>query len=249
MKKIYLSVIIPAYNESENFSRGTLNQVYAYLKGQKYLWEMILVNDGSSDNTLELLNKFSLSVPNVRVINNPHQGKAATIISGALAASGEVILFSDLDQATPIFETDKVLAKFSQGFDIVIGSRANRKGAPVFRYILAYGMVVLRTLILRLPFKDTQCGFKAFSKSAGDKIFNIILRVHPPQTVIGPSVDPGFDVEMLYLGRKLGYKIAEVPVSWHYQESRRVRFLNDAISGITGLLLVRFRSLTNAYGL
>lgn len=249
MKKIYLSVIIPAYNESENFSRGTLNQVYAYLKGQKYLWEMILVNDGSSDNTLELLNKFSLSVPNVRVINNPHQGKAATIISGALAASGEVILFSDLDQATPIFEADKVLAKFSQGFDIIIGSRANRKGAPVFRYILAYGMVVLRALILRLPFKDTQCGFKAFSKSAGDRIFNIMLRVHPLKTVVGPSVDPGFDVEMLYLGRKLGYKIVEVPVSWHYQESRRVRFLNDAISGITGLLLVRFRSLTNAYDL
>lgn len=249
MKKTYLSVVISAWNELDNLSRGTLDELYSYLTKQNYSWELIVVNDGSSDDTLKFLNRFSLSKPAVRVIDNPHQGKAAGIISGALAAKGEVILFTDMDQATPITEADQVLTKLSEGFDIVIGSRANRKGAPVFRYILAYGMVVLRALILRLPFKDTQCGFKAFSKSAGDKIFNIMLRIHPPQTVIGPSVDPGFDVEMLYLGRKLGYKIAEVPVSWHYQESRRVRFVNDAISGITGLLLVRFRSLTNAYGL
>lgn len=241
--KPYLSLIIPAYNEEDNLKRGSLDMVLDYLKKQKFSWEVIVVNDGSTDNTANLLKKFA-----VKVINNPHQGKAATVITGALVAKGEIIIFSDMDQATPITEMEKILSKFSQGYEIVIGSRIGRKGAPIFRQILAYGMVFLRTLILNLPYTDTQCGFKAFSALAAKKIFNIMLQIHPPKVINGPAVDPGFDVELLYLGRKLGFKIAEVPVIWHYQETRRVRFINDAVAGLTGLLLVRWRSLTNIYG-
>lgn len=243
--KPYLSVIIPAYNESENIARGTLQSVCDYLSKQKYTWEIIVVNDGSSDNTLDLLRKF----PKINVINNTHQGKASTVLTGGLAARGEIILFTDMDQATPISEIDKLFEKLSSGSDIVIGSRSGRKGAPLFRQILAYGNVVLRTLILRLPFRDTQCGFKALKSESAKKIFTMMRKLRPIVTIEGPAVDPGFDVELLYLGRKLGYKISEVTVDWHHQETRRVRFFYDMISGIRGLLTVRFRSMTNAYRL
>jgi hypothetical protein len=154
-----------------------------------------------------------------------------------------------MDQATPISEFEKFLPKFKAGFDIVIGSRSGRPNAPLFRQILAYGNVILRSLILRLPVKDSQCGFKAFTFASANKIFTIMNKVHPPVVVMGPSVDPGFDMEMLFLGRKLGYKISEVPVTWRHQESRRVSFIKDALAGIKGLLLIRLRSITNSYGL
>mgnify|MGYP001563018349 CR=1 FL=1 len=245
--KPYLSVIVPAYNESENIDRGCLDLMWDYFKKQKYTWEMIIVNDGSSDNTLELLQKFALGKVNMKVINNTHQGKASGVLTGGLLATGETILFTDLDQATPISETSKLLEKVTNGYDIAIGSRSNRKGAPLFRYVLEYGNIILRTLILGLPYFDTQCGFKAIKYSAAQKIFSMMRKLRPVVTIDGPAVDSGFDVELLYLGRKWGYKICEVPVTWHHQETRRVRFFYDMISGIKGLFLVRWRSLTNVY--
>lgn len=241
--KPYLSVIIPAYNESENLNRGTFKDVLDYLEKQKYTWEVIVVNDGSSDNTLKLLNKFS----NIKVIDNSHQGKASTVLTGGLAAKGEIVLFTDMDQATPISEFDKLLEKIKLGYDIVIGSRSGRKGAPLFRHILAYGNVMLRTIILRLPFRDTQCGFKVLTAPVAKRIFSLMRKLRPVVTIAGPAVDPGFDVELLYLGRKWGYKICEVPVVWHHQETRRVRFFYDMVSGILGLLTVRWRSINNTY--
>ncbi len=246
--KPFLSVIISAYNEEDNLHRGSLGLVTDYLKKQKYSWEIVVVNDGSTDRTINMLNEFAREHKNVRIVDNPHMGKAAGVISGAMNATGEIILFTDMDQATPMAETAKILEKINSGFDIVIGSRANREGAPLFRQVLAGGMIVLRAAILRLPFKDTQCGFKAFSKDSAAKIFSIMHKLNPPQVIVGPAVNPGFDVELLYIGRKLGFKIAEVPVTWRYQESRRVSFVKDAVAGITGLLVVRMRSLTNKYG-
>ncbi len=249
MKNIYLSIIISAYNESENISRGCLDQMWEYLHKQEYSWELIIVNDGSSDDTSDLLHRFSTGKPKIKIIDNSHQGKASGVLTGGLTAAGEIILFTDLDQATPISEVTKLLEKINDKYDIVIGSRSGRKGAPLFRQILAYGNIILRTIILGLPYLDTQCGFKAIKFSAAQKIFSTMRKLRPVVTIDGPAVDPGFDVELLYLGRKCGYKICEVPVIWHHQETRRVRFFYDMIAGIKGLLLVRYRSLTNAYGL
>jgi hypothetical protein len=245
----YLSVVISAYNESRNFKQGALTEALDFLKKQKYSWEMILVNDGSTDNTLDLLTQFAHGQPNIRVINNPHMGKAAGIITGALAARGQIILFTDMDQSTPLTEFSKFVSKFESGAQIVIGSRADRKGAPLFRQVLAYGNVVMRFLILRLPYLDTQCGFKAFTQPAAQKIFSIMKSVHPLIPVNGPAVNPGFDVELLYIGRKLGLKIDQVKVAWQYKVSDRVDFLGGVMSGIKDLLTVRFRALSNAYHL
>lgn len=243
----YLSVIISAYNEEDNLHRGSLNVLVDYLKEKDFSWELIIVNDGSTDSTSRLLHEFALGKTEIRIIDNPHMGKAGGIITGALAARGEIILFTDMDQATPIAELDNFLPKFKEGYQIVIGSRANREGAPMFRQILAFGQVLMRAIILRLPFKDTQCGFKAFTNDAAQKIFTLMKKIDPPQVITGPAVTPGFDVELLYIGRKFRYRIAEVPVSWRYQESRRVRFFKDMVDGIRGLFLVRLRSLTNVY--
>jgi dolichyl-phosphate beta-glucosyltransferase len=245
----FLSIVIPAYNEEDNFQRGTLSAVVDYLSTQKYSWELILVNDGSSDNTSKLMHNFSKGRPSVKVIDNVHKGKAASIIAGATASRGKYIVFTDMDQATPISEISKLLDAFTLGFDIVIGSRSNRQGAPLYRKVLAYGMVVVRTIILRLPYRDTQCGFKGFTSASASELFGLISKVHPFHEVNGAAVNPGFDVELLYLGRKLGYKICEVPVIWHHQNTRRVRFIKDAVAGISELLLVRWRSITNLYGL
>lgn len=244
---MYLSVIITAYNEEANLTNGVLDELLKYLHSQKYSWNLILVNDGSTDKTYEILAKYASRQKQIKLINNPHMGKAAGIITGSLAANGEIILFLDMDQSTPISEFAKFIPLFKSGKDVIIGSRSRREGAPMFRQILAFGMVVLRTLVLRLPVKDSQCGFKAFTNAAAKTIFTRLQKVHPSQEINYASTNPGFDLEILYLARKLNFKIAEVPVMWSYRESKRVAFVKDAINGLKELFLVRYRSLTNQY--
>ncbi len=128
----FLSVVIPAYNEETNIRLGTLDKVSRYLERQTYSWEVIIVDDGSTDGTSELLTIFSKTNRGFRIIQKPHQGKAATVIGGILAARGEIVLFTDLDQATPITQIERVLSWFDKGLDIVIGSRnTKREGAPL----------------------------------------------------------------------------------------------------------------------
>ncbi len=247
--KPYLSLVISAWNENENLSKKALEKMLSYLHGASFSWELVIINDGSDDNTKEIITKAAVKEKNLKLINNLHMGKAQGLMTGIFQSQGEIILFADMDQATPIEEFDRLRHYLDQGFDLVIGSRSGRKGAPLYRQILAFGMIVLRTLILRLPFKDTQCGFKAFKRPAAEKIFSILRQIHPPLVVKGGAVNPGFDLETLYLARKIGLKIIEVPVAWQYENSVRVRFVKDAIAGVTELLLVRWRSLINAYGL
>src|SRR3989344_2600964 len=122
----HLSVIISAYNEEDNLTRGSLSVVIDYLTSQKYTWEVIIVNDGSSDSTLQQLQDFATHHDHITIIDNPHMGKAMGIITGALAATGDISLFTDMDQATPITETAKILSHIESGADIVIGSRPGR---------------------------------------------------------------------------------------------------------------------------
>ena len=243
----YLSVILPAYNEEANINSWVLADLIGYLKTQKFTWEVIVVNDGSTDATQSLLLGLFQKTRGIKLVNNPHLGKAASIITGAQNSSGQIVLFTDMDQSTPISELEKFMGRFNSGFDVVIGSRTKRAGAPLFRQVLAYGMVFLRTLILQLPFRDTQCGFKAFTKKSARAIFPVLARVHPVKPIDYPTTNPGFDLEILYLARKLGFRIAQVPVVWHYRESKRVSFIKDAVGGFKELLLVRYRSLTNQY--
>jgi len=245
--KPYLSVVIPAYNEEYNLRTGVLDSVYDYLLGQDYSWEILFVDDGSTDNTASLAESFANKHKNFTVLKEPHRGKAGTVTAGILKAKGEIILFTDTDQATPIDQIEKVLPKFKAGYDVVIGSRHGREGAPLIRKIMAYGFSLLRLLVLRLPYKDTQCGFKAFSSSAAEEIFKRLEIFSSKNRSVGASVTAGFDLEILYIARKLGYKVAEVPVDWHHKEGTKVDPIKDSIEGLRGLLMVRFNSLQGKY--
>ncbi len=249
MKEIHLSVIIPAYNESTNIRLGALDKVSLFLEKQPYNWEVLVVNDGSRDETLMLLNDFVKNNKGFTVIDNPHQGKAASVITGVMAAVGNIVLFCDLDQATPIRELDKLLPWFAKDFDVVIGSRnARREGAPVLRLVMARGFMLLRTVLLGLKgITDTQCGFKAFRRQVAREIFGKLKLYGTRHQVSGSMVTAGFDIETLYLAKKMGYKIKEVPVEWHYVETRRVNPLTDSWQGFTDILNIRINELKGVY--
>lgn len=245
MKK--LSVVIPAFNESYNLRTGVLDSVYDYLSRKKYNWEILFVDDGSTDDTVKIASNFASSHKNFIVLKEPHRGKAGTVISGMLKATGDVILFTDTDQATPIDQIEKVLPKFDQGFDVVIGSRVGREGAPIVRKIMASGFSILRNLVLQLPYIDTQCGFKAFKKEASTEIFKRMKVFSENNQTSGASVTAGFDLEILYIARKLKLRVAEVPVDWHHKEGTKVNPIKDSWEGLKGLLMVRLNALTGKY--
>ncbi|MBI4157478.1 glycosyltransferase family 2 protein [Candidatus Woesebacteria bacterium] len=251
---IKLSVVIPAYNEVKSLKKGVLNEVFDYLSKQKFAWEVLLVDDGSTDATLKLLGNFAAKHQEFRVLAEPHRGKGGTVIAGMLKARGGVVLFADMDQATPISEVEKFLPKFNEGYDIVIASRAGREGAPVIRKLMAYGFAVLRTLVLRLPYRDTQCGFKAFNRQAARKIFKRMKIFTPIKSgfsekvrASGSSVSAGFDLEILYLARKLKLRVKEVPIIWHHQEGTKVNPLKDSWEGLRDLLKVRINAILGRY--
>lgn len=242
-----LSIVVPAYNEEVNLKKGAVNRLYDYMKKQKYTWEALFVDDGSIDKTADLLENFVKKDKRLRLIRNPHQGKAATVTTGVLEAAGDIILFTDTDQATPIKEVENFLPFFEEGYDIVIGSRHGRAGMPFFRKVMAYGFVILRTIILRLPFKDTQTGFKAFSKKSAQEVFRKLKIFGSGGVIKGAAVKAGFDLELLFAARKFGYKIKEVPVEWHHPGTTRVNPLKDSIEGLKDMLRIRWYAIRGEY--
>lgn len=247
--KPYISVVIPAYNEETNIRLGALEKVAAYLHGQSYSWEVIVVDDGSTDESPSLLDLFAKKNAGFRVIHNTHVGKAGTVMAGVFAAKGEIVLFSDLDQATPLSEIERVLPWFSKGMDVVIGSRSTRrKGAPMSRIIMARGFMLLRSVILGLNgITDTQCGFKAFTSRVARHIFSKLKVYGNPHHIEGAKVTAGFDIEVLFLAKRLGYSIKEVPVEWHYVETRRVNPITDSFQGLVDILTIRMNALRGVY--
>lgn len=248
MGKIFLSIVIPCYNEERNLRLGALENVAHFLAKKNYSYEVIIVDDGSTDESRKLINEFLSDHQNFRLLSRPHKGKAGTVIAGTMEAKGEYVLFTDLDQATPINQLDKLLPYFEKGYDLVLGSRnSQRKGAPLTRLAMARGFMWLRNLILDLGIKDTQCGFKAFTREATHNIFPRMRVYSLKRLVSGSTVTAGFDVELLYIAKLLGYKLAEVPVEWHYQETRNVSPVKDSVYGLVDLIKIRINSISGSY--
>lgn len=250
MSKVFLSVVIPSYDEMANLQKGVLDKVEHFLSQKKYSYEVIIVDDGSTDGSVEFVKQFCKDNPNFKLIENPHLGKAGAVTKGVLDSKGSYVLFSDMDQATPIEEIDKLLPYFEKGYDIAIGSRkSQRKGAPWTRILMAKGMILLRSFIVNIPgIFDTQCGFKMFKKAVALKLFEKINKLHNNfEKVSGSSVSAGFDVELLYIAQKMGYKIKEVPVNWLYVETRRVNPIKDSLAGIVDLIKIKFKDSRGEY--
>ena len=248
--KVFLSVVIPSFDEMANLQKGVLDKVEHFLSKKKYAYEVIIVDDGSTDGSVEFVRDFIKDNKNFKLIENPHLGKAGTIIKGVLGSQGQYILFADMDQATHKEELDKLLPYFREGYDIVIGSRSSRrKGAPFTRILMARGMMFLRNFLIGIKgISDTQCGFKMFRHDVARNLFTKMKTFHlNDQKVSGSSVSPGFDVELLYIAQKLKYRIKEVPVKWLYVETRRVNPIKDSINGFVDLLKIKFNDVKGRY--
>lgn len=247
--KPYLSVIIPAYNEEPNFKKGTINQVPSYLEDQDYSYEILIVDDGSEDNTANLAQNFAKKHKNVRVIKNPHQGKAETVKTGVQEARGELVLFTDFDQATPIPEVEKLLPFFPE-HDIVIGSRqlpgAKREREPIHRHLmgLVFNMIVQAIAVRGIW--DTQAGFKCFKGEVARDLF-AKLKVYGKGKSVQGALVTAFDVELLFIAKKHGYKIKEVPIIWHHVATTRVNPIKDSLRMLRDVIKVRINDLKGVY--
>jgi len=244
-----LSVIIPCYNEMANLRKGVLEKIDSFLRKQKYTWEVVIVDDGSNDGSLEFVEKFVKESSNFKLLKNAHLGKAGAVTAGMLEGKGDYILFTDMDQATPIEEINNLL-KYIKDYDVVIGSRnSKRQGAPLSRLIMANSMIILRKIIVGVSgINDTQCGFKLFKKEAAKKIFGKInLLKKGYHQISGSAVTAGFDVEVLLLAQQMGYKIKEVPVEWLYVETRRVSPVKDSVDGLLDLFKIRLNKIKGYY--
>lgn len=243
-----LSVIIPAYNESDNLKKGVLDDLADYLDKNLKNYEAIIVDDGSSDNTINLVQDFTKKNSKFRLIRNNHGGKAIAVMTGLLNSNGDIGLFTDMDQATPISEAHKLLQYLDKGYDIAIGSRSGRKGAPLIRKLMAFGFGLIRTIILGLPFKDTQCGFKAFNRQSINEIFpDLLKRWHKHLEKKGAAVNAAFDVETLFIAKKKGFRIKEVGVEWHHVGSERVQVIRDSLEAVIDILKIRINDILGLY--
>ncbi len=243
-------MVIPCYDEMANLQKGVLDKVRHYLNKKKFPYEVIIVDDGSKDGSATFIKNFVRENPNFHLIGGHHSGKAGAVTKGVLHAQGEYILFTDMDQATPIEELDKLLPYFEKGYDVVIGSRnTKRKGSPLIRQIISRGNIVLRKMIVGIDgITDTQCGFKMFRNVAAKELFGTVDKLHNGfQAVKGSNVSSGFDVELLYLATHKGYKIKEGPVEWLYVETRRVNPIQDSIQGVIDLVRIKKNDLSGRY--
>ncbi len=245
-----ISLIIPCYNEETNIQKGVLDKIGNYTQNNTFFKEILIVDDGSSDNSKKIIREKYLKIfPKFKLIENKHQGKAFAIIKGIKASKANWVMFSDIDLATPLEESEKLIAFAQKNIPIIIGSRnSQRAGAPFLRKIMAVGFIFIRNLILNLKgIKDTQCGFKLFKKSAALKIVDRLKVFHNHRQARGSSVTAGFDLEFLFLASKLNYQIAEVSVSWRHVETKNVSFLKDTLETLKDIAYIKYFDLTKKY--
>jgi len=235
------SIIIPAYNENARLG-STLDRVLGYVSQQHWDAEVIVVDDGSRDTTADLVRRYAESQPSIRLLENPgNRGKGYSVRNGMLNASGDVLLFSDADLSAPIEESSRLFSAIQSGADVAIGSRWLQPEMQTHRQSLLrqfYGRLfnLALRILLGLNFKDTQCGFKAFTRDAAQQIF--------PQQRIERW---GFDPELLYLARRSGLKVSEVAVHWAHVEGTRISPLRDGLRMIEEVLRIRWYAMTGKY--
>jgi dolichyl-phosphate beta-glucosyltransferase len=235
------SIVLPAYNESERVA-STLEKILAHSEQRGWKTEVIVVNDGSSDDTARLVSGYAARYPGVRLLDNPgNRGKGYSVRNGMLHATGDILLFSDADLSSPIVEADKLFAAIAAGADVAIGSRwlkaeLQTKRQPLHRQVFGRAFNLALRIVLGLNFKDTQCGFKAFTRDAAQKLFTL------------QKIERwGFDPELLYLARTLHLKVVEVPVTWSHREGTRINPLRDGIRMLGEMLTIRWNALSGKY--
>ncbi len=244
-----LSIVIPAYNEHSRVDE-CLRTVLAFAEARSSSTEVLLVDDGSSDDTLERSRLFAKEFNRLRVLAEPHRGKAAAVRAGMLAATGEIVLFMDADLATPLSYTDLLVSRIRAGADVAIASRegvgAKRVGEPLHRHLMGRAFNLLVQVLLLPGIQDTQCGFKAFRRDAARDILERTRLYRDPNLAHGARVT-AFDVELLYIARLLGQSIEVVPVVWSAGTHSKVNPIHDTWVNLTDVIKIRVNGWRRLY--
>jgi glycosyltransferase involved in cell wall biosynthesis len=239
LSKPFLSIVIPAHNEEKRLPR-TLEQVFAFLAGQGYEAEVVVAENGSTDQTLQVAQAYAAQHPELHVLQIDGRGKGLAVREGMLAANGEYRFICDADLSMPIEEVSKFLPPALDGFDIAIGSREARGSVrynePPYRHWGGRAINLAIRLLILPGLQDTQCGFKCFTARAAEQLF-------PLQTLTGWS----FDIELLYMARRRGMRIREIPIHWYYDPDTKIKAVRDAINMLKDILRIHQNAWRGAY--
>ncbi|HUV73678.1 MAG TPA: dolichyl-phosphate beta-glucosyltransferase [Anaerolineae bacterium] len=239
MEHPFLSIVVPAYNEEARLPQ-TLPRIVDFLRAQDYAAELVVVDDGSTDGTCRIVEDIAATVPFVRLIRNEHRGKGYAVKTGGMAAAGDYIFLCDADLSMPIEEVARFLPPALEEYDVAIGSRevegARRYDEPGLRHLMGRVFNTLVRLLAVRGFQDTQAGFKCFAREAAREMF-------PYQTMDGF----GFDVEILFIAQKRGFRIVEVPINWYYMSNSRVSPVSDSVRMFREILEVRMNDWRGLY--
>ena len=240
MKVPFLSIVIPAYNEGHRLPR-TLEQIFSFLQEQSYTSEVLIVENGSTDRTFEITQKFAVQYKNLHIFQEEQRGKGNAVRSGMLKARGEYRFLCDADLSMPIVEVNKFLPPVLDNTDIAIASRevpgAVRYNEPQYRHLTGRVFNSLIRLLVLPDLQDTQCGFKCFRAEVAEEIFRY-------QILSGWS----FDVEVLYIAQRKGYQILEIPIDWYFKADTKISVLQDSWQMFLDLLTIRRNARRGLYG-
>jgi dolichyl-phosphate beta-glucosyltransferase len=234
-----LAIVIPAYNEAAGIE-ASVNQLRTYLATRPWTWEIRVVDDGSSDRTADIVEAMERADPRIRLQREPHRGKGAAVRAGFLASTAAYRFLCDADLSMPVRELERFMPPALGEADIAIGTRegagARRVGEPMSRHLAGRAFnAIVRSLTVP-GIQDTQCGFKMFTAAAVDAIF-------PSLTVDGWA----FDIEVLYLARRRGLRVREVPIEWHFRADSRVRMFPDSVAMLREVFRIRLRGRRGEY--
>ena len=236
-----LSIVIPAFNESARIECA-LDRVLSCVEERGWDAEVLVVDDGSTDNTSAIVHRWMETHPRLHLVQNPgNRGKGYSVRNGLLQAAGEIVMFTDADLSAPMEEAERLFSAIRNGADVAIGSRWLDRARqtihqPLYRQFFGRCFNWITRTVMGLPFKDTQCGFKAFKRTAAQVIFRL-------QTI----ERWGFDPEILFIARKLGYEIREVPVTWGHDERSRISYLKDGLKMLEEMARIRSNSIAGRY--
>jgi len=238
-RRPFLSIVVPAYNEERRLPQ-TLPRIVDFVNHQDYPAEVLVVDDGSTDGTAGVVRDIADGLPFVRLIENQHRGKGYAVKTGVMSAQGDYIFLCDADLSMPIEEVANFLPPALEEYDVAIGSRevegARRYDEPGLRHLMGRVFNSLVRLLAVRGFQDTQAGFKCFRREAAHEMF-------PYQTMDGF----GFDVEILFIAQKRGYRIVEVPINWYYMSNSRVSPMSDSVRMFREILQVRMNDWRGLY--
>ena len=245
-----LSLVIPAYNEAARIV-PTLEEAVASLEALDIAWQVLVVDDGSSDRTRVLAEAFARRYPAIQIESLPHRGKASAVSHGFRVAAGDLILFSDADLATPLRYIEPFIKRSRDGFDVVIASReglnANRIGEPAYRHVMGRVFNWFVQLLLLPGIEDSQCGFKLFTRQAAHAVVDRSCLYRDLDTQVSGSRVTAFDVELLVIARRLGYRVESIPVEWTYGTNSKVNPIRDSLLNARDLLLIKWNDLRGRY--